>query len=365
MSPSSQSSSESGSPSDRVPVDWSIAATTGTLLVGNGPNVSRAEADRAVAQLAELSIVAEGHVRELTGLGAHLPLVAGTVVDRRAWVRAAAAGLGALTGTAQGEVGKRSDQHGPLRSLLAGGAGVQTGLALAFLGSKVLGQFDPFGTPGDGGTDAGRLLLVAPNVIQAERAMGVASDDFRMWVCLHESTHRLQFTAIEWLREYFATEVGRFIAAMDDTTARSLGRLPEAIRQARSGTASPLGLAEALQSPEQRQAFDRLIALATLLEGHADYVMDAVGPEVVPSVATIRRKFTERRKGGGLLDRLLRSLLGIDAKIKQYEQGAAFTRHVVDRVGMSGFNAVWQSPETLPARGEFSEPDAWLRRVHG
>lgn len=342
---------DSGGP--RPLVDWSLAAATASLLVGGGPAVPRDVAAQAVAELAEFAAPAEGHVREVTGLGKHLPLLPATVVDRRGWVRSAAAGLDALTSK-----GLTRGGAGPLGPVLAGTAGVQTGLALAFLGSKILGQYDPFGD------DDGKLLLVAPNIVQAEQALDVPSQDFRLWVCLHESTHRLQFTAVTWLRDYFSDEVGRFISSIDDTAAGTLSRLPDVIREAKGGLPGPLGLIEALQSPQQRTAFDRLIALSTLLEGHADYVMDAVGPDVVPSVATIRQRFTDRRKGGGLLDRLLRSLLGIDAKIQQYERGAAFTRHVIDEVGMDGFNAVWTSPNTLPSRAEIGEPEHWLRRVH-
>lgn len=339
-------------------VDWSLAAATGALLVGGGPSVSREEADQAVSELSRMSVEAERHVRELTGLGAGLPIPPAAVVDRPGWIRSAAAGLDALTSDALS--GSSSRTSNPLTPVLTRVAGVQTGLALAFLGSKVLGQYDPFGGP----DRAGQLLLVAPNVVQAERAMEVSSTDFRMWVCLHEATHRLQFTGVRWLASYFADEVGRFFSALDETAANTLSKLPEVIRETRRSGPSPISLMQALQSPQQRQAFDRLMALSTLLEGHADYVMDAVGPEVVPSVEEIRRKFTERRKGGGLFDRILRSLLGIDAKIKQYEHGAAFTRHVIDQVGMDGFNAVWRSPNTLPTRDEIDDPDAWLRRIH-
>ncbi|MQA62712.1 MAG: coenzyme F420 biosynthesis-associated protein [Actinophytocola sp.] len=342
-------------------VDFSVAAYTGALLVGGGPAVPREVADQAVAELTVFAREAEQHVRGLTGLGEGHEIREATVVDRQGWVRAAAAGLDSLTGRAMADAAKQGQsRRNPAGQLLAGSAGVQTGLALAFLGSKVLGQYDPFCDD-----DHGRLLLVAPNIVQAERALGVRSEEFRLWVCLHESTHRLQFTAVDWLSEYFVDEVGRFIAGGDDTAANALAKLPDVIRNAKQGLGGPLGVFEALQSPRQREAFDRLIALSTLLEGHADYVMDAVGPEIVPSVETIRRKFTERRKGGGVLDRLLRSLLGVDAKIKQYEQGGAFARHVVDRVGMTGFNAIWRSPNTLPSRAELAEPDAWLRRVHG
>ncbi|MEU6643274.1 zinc-dependent metalloprotease [Saccharomonospora sp. NPDC046836] len=339
-------------------VDWSVAASTGAFLARGGPVVPRAEAELAVAELRELTVDAERHVRELTKLGAGLPLLPGDVVDRPGWVRAAASGLDVLTSRALPTV-----PAGPLTPLVAGGAGVQTGVVLAFLGARVLGQYDPFG--GLGGN--GRLLLVAPNVVTAQRAMGVSGRDFRMWVCLHESTHRLQFTAVGWLRDYFADEVGRLIGGLADADGLGtvLGRLPESLRDARRIRADGShGLAELLQSPQQRAVFDRLLALSTLLEGHADYVMDAVGPDVVPSVATIRRRFTARRKGGGLLDRFLRSLLGVDAKIRQYALGAAFTRQVVDEVGMAGFNAVWTSPNTLPSRAEIRDPQAWVRRVH-
>lgn len=340
-------------------VDWSVAASTGALLARGGPSVPREEADRAVGDLRELTVDAERYVRELTGLGDGLPVPPGTVVDRPGWVRSAAAGLGELTGRAV-----PPERASALSSLVAGGAGVQTGVVLAFLGSRVLGQYDPFGGP----NTEGELVLVAPNVVTAQQAMRVPGRDFRLWVCLHECTHRLQFTAVDWLREYFAAEVGKLVSGLagsDETVAATLQRLPESLRSLReSGSRDVMGLAELVQSPGQREVFDRLIALSTLLEGHADYVMDAVGPDVVPSVATIRKRFTERRKGGGLLDRLLRALLGIDAKVRQYEQGAAFTKHVIGSVGMTGFNAVWTSPETLPTRAEIKDPQAWVRRVH-
>jgi coenzyme F420 biosynthesis associated uncharacterized protein len=176
---------------------------------------------------------------------------------------------------------------------------------------------------------------------------------------------------VPWLRDYFAGEVGRLLSSIDENALDALTRLPDALRVARerlragSRNSGPVGLIELFQTPEQRQLLDRLIALSTLLEGHADHVMDAVGPAVVPSVAVIRRRFAERRKGGGVLDRLLRSLLGVEAKVRQYAEGSAFTRQVVDTVGMDGFNAVWTDASTLPTRDEIADPDMWLRRVHG
>ncbi|HEX6340783.1 zinc-dependent metalloprotease [Umezawaea sp.] len=343
-----------GDTTTTTPVDWELAASTAARLVRQGPIIPRAEADVAVHRLRELAPEAEVHVRELTGLGHGLPLLPGEVVDRPAWARAAVQGLAALTDSAMPR------QSGAFGGVMASTAGVQAGIVLSFLSSRVLGQYDPFG--GDG---AGRLLLVAPNIVAAQRALDVPAEDFSLWVCLHECTHRLQFTGVPWLREYFGGQVSDLLAAMDAPSG-SITKLPEVVREFRKrlrDTDGPMGLIDLFQSAEQKAAIDRLVALSTLLEGHADHVMDAVGPSVVPSVATIRDRFTERRKGGGVLDRVLRTLLGVEAKVRQYAEGAAFTGHVVDAVGMERFNVVWTSPETLPTRAEITDPAEWLRRV--
>ncbi len=350
------------------PIDWDIAVATGHRLLRPGPVVSRAEAETTVHRLRALAILAEVHVRHVTGLDDGRAPRPADVVDRPGWVSSAVESLRAVVPDDLG--GRLGSGTGGRLGLAAGGtlaartAGVQVGVALAFLGSRVLGQYDPFAGPA---TAPGRLVLVAPNVVAVQQALKVPAEDFRLWVSLHEATHRLQFNAVPWLREYFAGQVREFLATAPtdlDSLLGAIGRLPRALRAAhRDGVRDPVSLIGLLQTPSQRAVLDRLLALATLLEGHADHVMDAVGPAVVPSVATIRRRFTARRHGGGLADRILRALLGIDAKLRQYAEGAAFTRHIVGAVGMDGFNTVWTSPETLPTRAEIANPAAWLRRV--
>jgi coenzyme F420 biosynthesis associated uncharacterized protein len=340
-------------------VDWTVAASGARMFAGTGPDVPVPEALAAVRQLRTMAVTAEGHVRELTGLGEGLPILPGDVVDRAGWVQAATDGLAYLTSSALNKIASPS-------RLASGAAGLQAGLALGYLGSRVLGQYDPFGGgSGPGEPGPGRLLLVAPNVVAVQHALDVPAEDFRLWVCLHEETHRLQFTSVPWLRDHFAELVRTFLSTMDTTANNLIERLPDALRAARrAGGTDAIGLVAFLQSPAQRDAMNRLLALATLLEGHADHVMDAVGPRVVPAVATIRTRFTARRRGGGVLDRLLRALLGVDAKVRQYAQGSAFTKHVIDVVGMARFNIVWTSPDTLPTRQEIAEPGKWLRRVN-
>ncbi|MGD9987892.1 zinc-dependent metalloprotease [Pseudonocardia sp.] len=337
-----------------LPVNWDLAKRTAARLMSSGPQASRAEAHELVVRLRADAAVAEGHVRTVTGLGEGLPLLPADVVDRPRWAAAAVDGMAALT---SGAALPRTPKVA--RAVTGTTAGLQVGSVLAYLGGRVLGQYDPFG----GADGAGRLLLVAPNVHAAQRALDVPSTDFGLWVCLHEATHRLQFTAVPWLRDHFSEQVSTFLSLADTDGSDVLARLPEIARRMRETGGDALAVVELLQGPEQRAVLDRLLALTTLLEGHADHVMDAVGPQVVPSVATIRDRFTVRRRGGGLLDRLLRALLGVEAKMKQYAVGSAFTSYVVLAVGMDGFNRVWESPQTLPTRAELADPAAWLRRL--
>jgi coenzyme F420 biosynthesis associated uncharacterized protein len=234
------------------------------------------------------------------------------------------------------------------------------------MSSKVLGQFDPFWAP-PGAVEAGRLLLVAPNIVHVEKELGVDPVDFRLWVCLHEETHRVQFTAVPWIRDHIYAEIERLVASVEVDPARLAALLGEGVRRIGDVVRGndEVSLLDLLSSPEQREVLDRITAVMSLLEGHADVVMDGVGPEVIPSVALIRRKFNQRRKGAGYLDRVLRRLLGLDAKMAQYRNGAAFVNAAVAKVGMTGFNAVWAEPGNLPSKAEIGDPAAWVRRVHG
>ncbi|WP_084479196.1 zinc-dependent metalloprotease [Nocardia jejuensis] len=337
-------------------VDWKLAARTGSALVPSGPKTSRAAAQQAVLELAHASIKAEGPVREVSGLLDDGVVPAARVVDRPGWIRAAADSMAELTGTGAAPDGKGRFAGKP--------AGLQAGAMLAFLSTAILGQYDPFTGPD------GTLLLVAPNIMAVERALGVSPSDFRLWVCLHEVTHRVQFSSAPWLAEYMQTNVETLGDAGDEPMSDMLGRLVEAVKERRRGVEDPaggvIGLLRATQAEPQREALDRLLMLGTLLEGHADHVMDAVGPAVVPSVARIRSAFDQRRKRpANPVQRLLRALLGMDAKVAQYVRGKAFVDEVVNTVGMDHFNVVWTDAETLPRTDEISEPQRWVTRVLG
>lgn len=362
-------------------VDWNLAVATATRFVRPGPEVSRDEARAVVAELRRHAKASEEHVRGFTRMvqEGHAPEDTPVlVVDRAGWIRANVAGFRELLKPLLDKMRER-------RSATPGGAvlgavggkvtGVELGMLLSFLASRVLGQYETFAPAGrelpaaeNGG---GRLLLVAPNIVHVERELAVDPHDFRLWVSLHEETHRTQFTAVPWLRDHLQGEIQSFLSATEVDPMTVLERLREAA-QAFTG-ARPEGeedesgraLVELVQTPEQREILGRLTAVMSLLEGHADYVMDGVGPRVVPSVQEIREKFHQRRaRGASRLDLALRKLLGLDAKLRQYRDGERFVRAVVDEVGMDGFNRVWTSPNTLPTKAEIARPADWIARVH-
>lgn len=337
-------------------VDWRFAATVGQRLARPGPVASDYTRRQVIDELTTAAAKAEPPVREVTGLVTNGAVPAARIVDRGQWIGAAAESMRVMT----------NGTEKPRGFLTGRITGAQTGAVLAFVSSGILGQYDPFASAKEG-----CLLLVYPNVIAVERQLRVEPADFRLWVCLHEVTHRVQFTANPWLADYMSQALEIVTQDAGEDIRQVAGRLAEFARSRGTGTDASdgsssgiLGLVRAVQSEPQREALDRLLVLGTLLEGHADHVMDAVGPVVVPSVATIRSRFDERRhRKQPPLQRLLRALLGLDAKLSQYTRGKAFVDHVVDRVGMTRFNTVWSSPETLPLPAEIEEPQRWIDRV--
>ncbi len=332
-------------------VDTDLAATVAGRLAPAGPTLTLSEAADVVVMLRDLTDEAEQHVRDVTGL--HGVVGPATVVDRPGWARANAEGFEVVLAPLQETL--LSKQNRVSAAVTAKVSAVQMGTILGWLSGKVLGQYEAFQPEGQ----QGRLLLVAPNIVETERRLGVDPRDFRLWVAVHEVTHRTQFTAVPWLHDHVREEIGNLLRAskLDDPQA-----LVARLKQVASG---PRGsIVEMLQTPEQREVMDRVTAFMSLLEGHAEHVMDAVGPAVVPSVAHIRERFDERRREhGNPLERVLRRLLGLDLKAKQYAEGSAFVRHAVDAVGMERFNRVWDSPASLPTRQEIRAPQEWVDRV--
>ena len=334
-------------------IDWDFARVTAARLASPGPKVNAGEAAGVVAGLRQAALAAHDPVAETSRLTSPPGSAPVLIVDRAGWASANIDSMRELIDpvVAKMAAGMPSQSGEGMAAMGSKITGAETGALLAFFSSKILGQYDlaPSGQP--------RLLLVAPNIVSAEREMGVSPRDFRLWVAMHEETHRVQFTAVPWLREHMI-ERSRTLALELAPTPSEFAERIQQIAQGLPGAFRPgsTGLAEVFLTPEQKGKIAEITAVMSLLEGHADVIMDDVGPSVIPTVAEIREKFTQRRAGLGQLDRLIRRLLGLEAKMRQYADGAVFVRAVVDRVGIDGFNAVWTSPQTLPTAAEMADP---------
>jgi coenzyme F420 biosynthesis associated uncharacterized protein len=345
-------------------VDWQTAASCSRAFSRGGPSMSREGALDVVADLHRHARKAIDLVTDYTGLvSATTPPV--DVVDRIRWSHINITGFRRLLI----ELGADSATPNVPLSATAKLTGVQTGAVLAFLSSRVLGQFETFST------DSGRLLFVAPNIVEVERRLRLPSREFRLWVAVHEAAHLTQFTAVPWMRAHFHSLIHTFFDAAEPDRSSAAG-LARAVRRAlasaredeQPGGHTPAefpgtDVMAAVTSPEQREAISQIQALMTLLEGHAEAVMDGVGHTSINHVALLRRRFDRRRTNPTTLQKFVRQLLGLDAKIRQYAAGRRFVDQVVAEHGVTGFNRVWERPANLPTEAEIDRPELWIARV--
>ena len=319
-------------------VDWTFAARAGRALVPPGPELSEREIASLVADLRDAAGRATGHVAEVTRLRPPAPAEV-LIVDRGSWIAALAQSADSLlTGAAATQAGLPSGWA----TVKARALGAQAAPVFAAIATRVLGQFDPFVSPA-------RLLLVAPNITAVERELGARPADFRLWVCLHEETHRFQFGHAPWLREYVLGMVRELLDG-------------DELRFGWPKDRSASGVRALIGSPAQVAAFDQVTAVMSLMEGHADVMMDRVGPTVVPTYARIRDAFEAKRDRRGWTSWLWR-LLGMDLKRAQYRDGAAFCRRVIDASDVATLNRAFEAPGLLPTLGEIHDPQQWLARI--
>lgn len=290
-----------------------------------------------------------------------------SVVDRPGWVRANLATFSSLFGRLEGQL---LDQVVPPGAGLAKASVAlanrwvttrQFGLLLGFMGQRVLGQYDLALLSAE--SEPGQLLFVEENIRHTARTLGVPLDPFRTWIALHETTHAFEFEAHPWLRPYLAERLERQLGGLSKSAAE-LGRdASRALGRAlRGGDGHWL---ERLMSDEQRRLFRETQVVMSLLEGFSDHVMDEVGRDLVPGVATISARFHARRATRTPMERAILRITGLDLKMEQYAKGERFVAAVEQAAGPAGLRRLWDGPETLPRDGELERPERWVRRVLG
>jgi coenzyme F420 biosynthesis associated uncharacterized protein len=341
-------------------IDWILAEKLAGYIAGTG----HAAAPRA--NLPELAIESERRVIAYTGLEPAQPLPPPEGIGRREWVQT---NIKAMRSLLDPVLERAGEGLGPLRpaAQLALGVAVTTevGVVLGYLAQRVLGQYELVLL--DEATDPSppRLLFVLPNLGQAVQAFGAEEDEFMTWVALHEVTHAVQFAGVPWLHSHLAGLVRELVhsAELRIEAERKL-RLPTGAEIRRVGRAIRSGdLISIFASPGERQTLNQVQAVMAVIEGHAEHVMDVVAPDLLPSLPKLRAALDRRRRSQSGLSRLVAKLLGLELKLRQYEQGKFFCDAIVRDGGTAALAHLFTGPVTLPTLAELGEPGRWLRRV--
>ena len=287
-------------------------------------------------------------------------------VGRAEWI---AANVGSMRALLDPPLSRVGEGLGATKHAVRLGAGVvltaEVGVVLGFLAQRVLGQYELVlldTTPED---RPPRLLFVLPNLGAAGRAFGADEKEFLHWVALHEVTHAVQFAGVPWLQSHMAAMVRELLSHAEvRIDARRALRMPGTDDLKRLAAAVRSGdLVSLVASEQERATLERMQATMAVLEGHAEHVMDAVGAPLLPSLPKLRAALEERRRSQSAPARLLARLLGLEMKLRQYEQGKRFCDAVVREAGVEALNRVWSSPEMLPSNAELDAPRQWLNRT--
>ncbi len=348
-------------------VSWTQARRVATAIAGAGEGLVSYERDALDADLAELTALAEVLVERETGLRSAAGPARARVVDRVGWVEVNLASFQRLLRPLEDRLAAARSRPGRLAlppGLEAAASGVQVGVLLAWMSRRVLGQYDQLLVEDDCPDQQDFVYYVGPNIVELERRYGFPPRELRLWLALHEVTHRAQFTGVPWMRDHFLSLVSRTLAGVDPDPRRLLESLRRLVADLRAGE-RPLdegGLLAALATPEQRATIQEIGGLMSLLEGHGDIVMDRAARDRVPNADRFSAALRQRRRQRGAT-RVLSSLVGLDAKMRQYEQGEDFVREVESVGGRELFDRVWEAPEWLPSLPEIRQPRRWLERA--
>jgi coenzyme F420 biosynthesis associated uncharacterized protein len=345
-------------------VDWQLADRVATRVSGKEPFAESYYYDSLEPDFTELTAMAEELVAETTGLRSLSGPARARLTDRPGWVHANIASFQRLL---RPLIDKFSDRlaNRPLAPFAQKAAGIEVGVILGWMSQRVLGQYDLLIIEEEAPHDQDLVYYVGPNVLALEKLYAFPPREFRLWLALHEVTHRAQFTGVPWMRQHFLGLVEQMLDAVDPDPRRFIDSIARAAESMRSGK-NPLadgGVMGLVASREQREVLDQVSGLMSLLEGHGDVTMDRAGADLVPSAERFSRVLKQRRQSAQGVAKLIQQLIGLEAKLAQYEQGERFIEEVERVGGTSLLDAAWERPEQLPSLAEIRDPQAWIERV--
>jgi coenzyme F420 biosynthesis associated uncharacterized protein len=345
-------------------VDWNLAERVAVRSAGREPFAESYHYASLTTDFDELTAMAEEQVALTTGLRSYSGAARARVTDRQGWVRANIASFQRLLRpiTERLEQNMASTPLAPVASRIAG---AEMGMVLGWMSTRVLGQYDLLVVEDENPEDQDIVYYVGPNIIGLEKRFAFPPREFRHWLALHEVTHRAQFTGIPWMREHFLGLVGQTVDAVDPDPKRFLDALGRLAADARSGK-NPLddgGVMALLASPDQRLVLDQVAGLMSLLEGHGDVTMDRAGADQIPNAERFGAVLRQRRAQANPFAKFLQKFIGLEAKMRQYEQGERFIEAVEKEGGTELLDLAWVDPQNLPSIDEIRDPQAWIARV--
>ncbi len=341
-------------------IDWFLAQRLARYVAGE-PDSPPPRTD-----LVALSADSAERVIAYTGLTPAHELPPAEGIGRAEWI---AANVGAMRALLDPPLTKVGDGLGPARHAMRLAAGAvltaEVGVVLGFLAQRVLGQYELVLLDTAPEDRPPRLLFVLPNLGSSGRAFDADEREFLTWVALHEVTHAVQFAGVPWLQPHMAAMVRDLLSHAElRIDARRALRLPGSDDLKRLAAAVRSGdIVSLVASEQERATLERMQCTMAVLEGHAEHVMDAVGAPLLPSLPRLRAALDARRHSQSAPARLLQRLLGLEMKLKQYEQGKRFCDAVVREAGVEALNRVWSGPEALPSSAELDAPLRWLERT--
>ncbi|MDP8955086.1 MAG: zinc-dependent metalloprotease [Actinomycetota bacterium] len=347
------------------PIGWDVAEKVAVRIAGREPLADSYHADSLGPDFAELTAEAEALVAEATGLESMAGPARARVTDRAGWVRANLASFQRMLRPLTGRLGERMPTNPVAAQATRTLTGVEVGTLLGWMSTRVLGQYDLLVIDDETAADQDIVYYVGPNVLALEKRFAFPPREFRLWLALHEVTHRAQFTGIPWLRGHFLSLVEASLGSIEPDPKRFLMALRRAVDEVRAGR-NPLdegGLVALVATPDQRQVLGQIGGMMSLLEGHGDVTMERAGAELIPSAERFSRVLHQRRAQASGMARAVQKLVGLEAKLKQYEQGERFIEAVEAEGGPQYLNRAWESAEMLPTLAEIREPSMWMRRV--
>jgi coenzyme F420 biosynthesis associated uncharacterized protein len=337
---------------------------SGALILKPAPSSYRSASLQG--QFDDLTAQAETLVGEVTGWRSSRGAARAKVTDRAAWAAANVRSMERLVGPALRDLQRARGPKMTGPSLVVGRvvAGTQLGLVLAYMATRVLGQYDLL-IDDESPEDQDLVSYVGPNIVAVETQYDFVPSQFRLWLALHEVTHRLQFTAVPWLRDHFVGLVSELLGPLTADPAGFADTLRRVASEVRTGhgLGADAGVVGLLATPEQRLAISRISGMMSLLEGHGDVVMNRAGAGNVPGAEHFAHVLHDRRTNARGLTRLMSRLLGLEAKMRQYAEGERFVESVEETGGSALLARVWEGPEWLPTLEEIRDPGRWVARA--